>query len=195
MSPARTREYRGQKYLDVRIGDEKRRLPIVAAGKDVWIASDAELVLGDVQFIQTCAGLLVKRIGDLRVELIITAEAKSIPLAYAVATLLGHERFIIVRKSVKGYMKEFLEEEVKSITTREKQKLILSDEDRRSIERKRVCILDDVVSTGKTLVALERLIARAKGIVACKCAIWREGPWYKGKDLICLDTLPIFIKR
>ncbi len=128
-------------------------------------------------------------------ELIITAEAKSIPLAYAVATLLGHEKFIVVRKSVKGYMKEFLEEEVKSITTREKQKLILSEEDSRSVEKRRVCILDDVVSTGKTLVALERLIAKANGIVVCKCAIWREGPWYKVEDLIYLDTLPVFVKR
>jgi adenine phosphoribosyltransferase len=88
-------------------------------------------------------------------------------------------------------MTDYLIEECSSITTKAKQVLILVKEDVDRVRGKRVCIIDDVVSTGGTITALERLIERAEGIIACKAAIWIEGPWYEG-DLIYLDELPVF---
>ncbi len=158
----------------------------------MWIASDAELVLGDVEFLTTAARLLSNKVKRRRSEVILTAEAKSIPLAYALAKRLGHERFIVARKSLKAYMGDHVAQKLKSITTKTDQELVLTREELAHLSGKRVCLLDDVVSTGGTLSALEVLVVEAGGKVACKAAVWKEGPWYKS-DLVYVGVLPVFV--
>ena len=92
-------------------------------------------------------------------------------------------------------MERFVEEPLRSITTEGSQRLVLPAADARLARGRRICILDDVVSTGETLEALSRLAARAGGRVTSKCAIWKEGPWYASHDLIYIGTLPVFMER
>ena len=190
----RVEVYRGQKDYPIEVGGVSRRLPIVQVDEGVWIASNAELVLGDVEFISAAAKLVSEKVSRFSPEIVVTAESKAIAFAYEVAKLLGHGKFVIARKSVKSYMRDYLVEEVRSITTSGKQFLVLPREEAERIRGRRVCVLDDVVSTGGTLRGLERLVERAGGKIACRAAIWIEGPWYRG-DLIYLDELPIFVRE
>ncbi|ACB07152.1 phosphoribosyltransferase [Candidatus Korarchaeum cryptofilum OPF8] len=187
----RVLEYRGQKSHTINIGGVVRELPVIQVSEDLWIASNADLILGDMEFIQAAAELMHDKVKRYDPEILVTPEAKAIAFAYELAKRLGHKRLVIARKSVKAYMTDYLIEECSSITTKAKQVLILVKEDVDRVRGKRVCIIDDVVSTGGTITALERLIERAEGIIACKAAIWIEGPWYEG-DLIYLDELPVF---
>lgn len=184
--------YSGQTNYKVKLDGTLRRLPVVPISDHIWIASDAELVLGDVEFLGTAARLLARKVKRRRVDVILTAEAKSIALAYELAKLLGHPRFIVARKSLKAYMGDYVAHKLKSITTKNDQELVLTREEAESLSGRRVCLLDDVVSTGGTLKALEALVAGAGGKVACRAAVWKEGPWYKS-DLIYVSALPIFV--
>jgi adenine phosphoribosyltransferase len=185
-------KYRGQKSHIINIGGITRELPVVQVSEGLWIASNADLILGDVEFIQVAAELIYNKVKQYNPEILVTPEAKAIAFAYELAKRLGHRRLVIARKSVKAYMTEYLIEKCSSITTKAKQILVLVKEDADRIRDMRVCIIDDVVSTGETMTALERLVKKAGGIVVCKAAIWIEGPWYKG-DLIYLDELPVFM--
>lgn len=154
------------------------------------------LVLGDVEFIGRAGREVAKVVRQYDPDIIVTAEAKAIAMTYEAARNLGHGRFVIVRKSVKGYMKGYIAERVKSITTKEPQTLVLTGEDAEFIRGgRRVCLFDDVVSTGSTMRTLERLVNRVGGEVICKACIWREGPWYTSNDLIFFDYLPIYVSR
>jgi adenine phosphoribosyltransferase len=170
----------------------------------MWIASDAALILGDAEFISKAAELLAKKVRKKHTDVVLTAEAKSIALAYELSRRLGHERFRVARKSLKAYMGDHISQKLKSITTSSEQELVLTRDEVTCLAGKKVCILDDVVSTGGTLKALstggtlkalEVLVANAGGTVACKAAIWKEGPWYKGSDLVYVDTLPVFVDQ
>ncbi len=183
-------------FHEVEVFGLRRSLPIVPIGFGLWIASDAGLVLGDVEFIGKASHEVARVVRQYDPDVIVTAEAKAIAMAYEVAKNLGHGRFVIVRKSVKGYMRGYITENVKSITTREPQTLVLTNEDAEFIRGKRVCLFDDVVSTGNTMGgALERLVNRVGGEVVCKACIWREGPWYTSNDLVFFDYLPIYVSR
>jgi len=190
----RVLEYVGQEKYTIKIGGLVRELPIIQVSNNVWIASNADLILGDIEFIQTVADLLSDRIKMFNPEIIVTPEAKAIAFAYEVAKKIGHKKMVIARKSVKAYMRDYLLEECSSITTKGSQVLIFVKEDVEKIKNKKVCILDDVVSTGGTITALERLVKKSGGEVVSKAAIWIEGPWYTG-ELIYLDELPVFVKK
>jgi adenine phosphoribosyltransferase len=187
--------YSGEKSYRVKLQGLDRELPLVKVSTHMWIASDAALILGDAEFISKAAELLAKKVRKEHTDVVLTAEAKSIALAYELSRLLGHERFIVARKSLKAYMGDHISQKLKSITTSSEQELVLTREEVKCLAGKKVCLLDDVVSTGGTLKALEVLVASAGGTVACKAAIWREGPWYKGSDLVCVGTLPVFVDR
>jgi len=184
--------YTGQEYYRTWIGGVFRDLPLIQVDEGLWIASNGGVILGDIEFISCAAEALAERLEPLNPELIVTPEAKAIALAYEVAKNLGHRRMIVARKSVKAYMKDCLIEAVKSITTRGRQVIVLTRDDAELVKGRRICLLDDVVSTGGTINALEKLVERAGGDVACRAAIWIEGPWYRG-DLIYLGELPIFV--
>jgi len=187
--------YKGQKSYKINLFGLTRELPLVQVDNGIWIASDAELVLGDTEFIEKAAINIARLIQPYDPEVLVTPEAKSIAFAYEVSKRLGHKRFVIARKSIKAYMKDYLVEIVKSITTKGEQKLVLTREDAEYIRGKRVCIVDDVVSTGGTILALRKLVSRAGGKIVCEAAIWKEGFWYKGSNLIFVDTLPVFVSK
>ncbi len=139
-------------FHEVEVFGLRRSLPIVPIGPGLWIASDAGLVLSDVEFIGRAGREVARVVKRYDPSVIVTAEAKAIAMAYEAARSLSHGRFVVVRKSVKGYMRSYITENVKSITTREPQTLVLTSEDAEFIRGgKRVCLFDDVVSTGGTM--------------------------------------------
>ena len=137
--------------------------------------------------------MLSRRLRSRHIEAVLTAEAKSIALAYELSRRLGLERFVVARKSLKAYMGEHLSQKLRSVTTKGEQELILSEDEIRYLSGKRTCLLDDVVSTGGTLDALEKLARDAGCIVVCKASVWKEGPWFEARDLVFLDVLPVFV--
>ncbi len=187
--------YEGQKTYTTKVFGLVRDLPIIPIDKGMWIASDAELVLGDVEFISRAGEEIAEYIRSFKPDYLVVAEAKSIAIAYEITKQLNHKRFIVARKNIKKYMRNYIVEQVRSITTREQQILVLTDEDIKLINKKKVCIFDDVVSTGGTINALERLVRRGGGEIVCKVCIWREGPWYRTADLKYFDILPIFVSK
>ena len=127
-------------------------------------------------------------------DILITAESKGIPLVYEMARQLGENKYLIARKAPKLYMKDPHAVEVQSITTAKKQTLYIDRDDIDSMKGKRVVIVDDVISTGESLFAVEKLVKQAGGIVAGKMAILAEGDAIDREDIIYLEKLPLFDK-
>lgn len=125
-------------------------------------------------------------------EVLLTAESKSLPLTYEVAKNLGHANVAVARKSEKTYMRDPAKVGVKSITTSADQKLVLDKRNQKILEGKKVCLFDDVVSTGGTMKSLEKLAEKVGADVVCKASVWKEGKEYEG-DLIYLEELPVFL--
>lgn len=169
----------------------KRELPLIPIDEDMAYASF--VILGEVELVCRSAEELSKNIEGI--DYIVTAEAKGIPLAYEISRLLGLPEYIVIRKSVKTYMKEPLCEVVRSITTKGSQHLYLDEEDAEKIKGKTICIVDDVISTGESLRAIEKLMARAGANTKYKIAILAEGDAAKREDILFLDKLPLFQKN
>ena len=165
-----------------------RELPIIKLSYDLSIASF--VILGDTEIVRKTAPIIAKKLPE--VDLIVTAEAKGIPLAYEISKVLNLNEYVVARKSVKAYMEEPIEVEVNSITTTNSQKLYLNNKDAKKIKGKRVALVDDVISTGQSLKALERLVEKAGGKVLAKAAILAEGDAKDRKDIIFLEALPTF---
>ena len=165
-----------------------RELPIIKLSYDLSIASF--VILGDTEIVRKTAPIIAKKLPE--VDLIVTAEAKGIPLAYEISKVLNLNEYVVARKSVKAYMEESIEVEVNSITTTNSQKLYLNNRDAKKIKGKRVALVDDVISTGQSLKALERLVEKAGGKVLAKAAILAEGDAKDRKDIIFLEALPTF---
>lgn len=165
-----------------------RELPIMQVAPGLSIASF--VILGDCEIVVKAAPLLVEKLP--RVDVLVTAEAKGIPLVHEIARLLGHERYIVARKSVKPYMDAPLVDEVESITTQKKQTLCLDGNDALALAGKRVAIIDDVISTGESIGAVERLIEKAGGSVVARAAILAEGDAARRQDILFLEELPLF---
>ena len=165
-----------------------RELPIIKLSYDLSIASF--VILGDTEIVRKTAPIIAKKLPE--VDFIVTAEAKGIPLAYEISKVLNLNEYVVARKSVKAYMEEPIEVEVNSITTTNSQKLYLNNRDAKKIKGKRIALVDDVISTGQSLKALERLVEKAGGKVLAKAAILAEGDAKDRKDIIFLEALPIF---
>ncbi len=176
------------KTYTVNIQGLARTLPILRLTPELSIASF--VILGDCEVVVHCAPLIVKRLPP--VDVLITAEAKGIPLVHEIARLMGHPRYLVARKSVKPYMDAPLVDEVESITTQKKQTLCLDGHDAACVRGKRVAIIDDVISTGESISAVERLVEKAGGVVAARAAILAEGDACKRTDIIFLQELPLF---
>jgi len=166
----------------------KRDLPIVKIGENLSIASF--VILGDTELICASAPKIVDKLPD--VDVLVTAEAKGIPLTFEISRLLGMKSYIVIRKSIKPYMDTPIIDEVVSITTQKKQILCLDEQDAKAIKGKRVAIIDDVISTGESIQAIERLVIAAGGVVAAKAAILAEGDAAERDDIIFLEHLPLF---
>ena len=165
-----------------------RELPIIKLSYDLSIASF--VILGDTEIVRKTAPIIAKKLPE--VDFIVTAEAKGIPLAYEISRILNLNEYVVARKSIKAYMEEPIEVEINSITTTNSQKLYLNNQDAKKIKGKRVALVDDVISTGQSLKALERLVEKAGGKVLAKAAILAEGDAKDRKDIIFLEALPTF---
>ena len=148
-------------------------------------------ILGDTELVQACARELAKKLENTPCDILVTAEAKSIPLAYALAVEMK-KPYVIFRKSYKPYMGKALQTETLSITTGEPQTLILDEKDFDLIKDKNVVIVDDVISTGSTLQGMRLLTDKAGGKISAEVAIFTEGERAKWSDVISLGHLPVF---
>src|SRR5512135_1898538 len=148
-------------------------------------------ILGDTELVQACARALNKKLKDVKFDVIVTAEAKSIPLAYALS-VKSKKPYIILRKSYKPYMGAALIAETLSITTGEPQTLIMDEKDQDAVHGKRALIVDDVISTGSTLQGMRMIMEKAGAMVVAEAAILTEGERAKWRDIISLGHLPLF---
>ncbi|HHV78987.1 MAG TPA: adenine phosphoribosyltransferase [Firmicutes bacterium] len=181
--------YEGQTSYEITVCGLKRKLPVIQIAPDLWIASF--VMLGDAQLVNVCAGGLATKLAQYDFELMVGPEAKVVPLLQSLATLLGHRRYVVCRKSVKAYMQDPIVVEVRSITTKGVQTLVLDGPDVARVRGKRVAVVDDVVSTGGSIEAVDTLLRKAGAEIVCKAAVLKEGDEYQG-DLIYLGTLPVF---
>lgn len=166
----------------------KRDLPICRVTDELYIG--AFVIFGDVELTCACAAELLKIAPAY--DYIITAESKGIPLAYEMARQAGDAKWLLARKGAKLYMQNVFSVEVKSITTEKVQRLYLDGADAALMKDKRILIVDDVISTGESLRALEELVEQAGGNIVGRMAILAEGEAQDRKDIQYLEKLPVF---
>ena len=176
-----------QKYHEMTIAGLTRQLPICRINEHLSIA--AFVIFGDAELTVSAAAELLKKVPDF--DVIITAEAKGIPLGYELSRQSG-KKYFVARKYPKLYMVAPVSVEVTSITTDKKQVLYLDGPEMDYVCGKRVLIVDDVISTGESLGALETLVTRSGGEIVCRAAILAEGDAAKRDDICFLEELPLF---
>lgn len=174
-------------YYKLNVCGLERNLPIIQISDNLKIASF--VLLGDAELAEK-AGLELSEKVDA--DIILTAEAKGISLAHEIARNIGEKSFVVARKSEKAYMNDPINVEVNSITTKNTQKLFLDFKDVEKIKGKKIALVDDVISTGESMNALESLVEKAGGKVVQKLAILAEGDAADRDDIIFLEKLPIF---
>ena len=172
----------------LKVAGIERDLPLCPIGEDLYIG--AFIMFCDVELTERCSADLIAKAPEH--DVILTAESKGIPLAYEMCRISGKNRYILARKSVKLYMKDVVKCETQSITTAAKQTLYLDGEDAEFIKGKRVLIVDDVISTGGSLLSLENLVEQAGGITVGKMTVLAEGEAADRDDIIYLEKLPLF---
>ncbi|MBU4224952.1 MAG: adenine phosphoribosyltransferase [Chloroflexi bacterium] len=175
--------------FDIEIVGLKRSLPLfeVKPGLKIAILN----ILGDTELVQACAAALGKALKAVKFDVLVTAEAKSIPLAYALS-VETKKPYIVLRKAYKPYMGAALIAETFSITTGEPQTLIMDEKDQELIKGKRAVIVDDVISTGSTLQGMRMIMEKAGAEVVCEAAILTEGERARWEHIIALGHLPLF---
>ena len=166
----------------------QRDLPICKVTDDLYIAGF--VIFGDQELTVACARELLKKAPEY--DYLITAEAKGIPLGHEMARQSGAEKYFLARKAPKLYMTGVFESTVRSITTAKEQTLYLDTADAALMKGKRILIVDDVISTGESLTALEKLVEKAGGIIAGRMAVLAEGDAQDRPDIIYLEKLPLF---
>ncbi|MGI6125221.1 MAG: phosphoribosyltransferase family protein [Acetivibrionales bacterium] len=179
------------KYYEIQIAGLKRKLPLCPISNDLYIG--AFILFGDVELTVTCAKELLKKAPEY--DVMITAESKGIPLVYEMTKQAGLNKYLLARKSAKLYMKDVVKVEVQSITTEKRQMLFIDRNDAEYMKGKRVLIVDDVISTGESVKAVEKLVQDSGGIVAGRMTILAEGDANKRDDIIYLEHLPLFDKN
>ena len=165
-----------------------RDLPLCRVNDSLYIG--AFVIFGDVELTVNCARELLKKAPEY--DVLITAESKGIPLGYEMARQSGENRYLIARKAPKLYMKNVFSVTVNSITTEKQQILCIDQDDADYMKGKRVLIVDDVISTGESLHAVEELVNEAGGNIVGKMAILAEGDAQTRTDIIYLEKLPLF---
>lgn len=177
-------------YYKMNIAGCERALPLCPISDTLNIG--AFVIFGDPELTTACAQALNARAPEH--DVMITAESKGIPLICEMARLQGNKRYVLARKGEKLYMRDVLKVEVRSITTDHVQHLYLDGNDAAYMKGKRVVIVDDVISTGESLHALEELVKQAGGEIVGRMTILAEGDATERKDLIYLEKLPLFDK-
>ncbi len=148
-------------------------------------------ILGDYKLVEACAQALKKKLDSIDFDILVTAEAKSIPIAHALA-VATEKPYVILRKVYKPYMGDALKSQTLSITTREPQTLYLDEKDHDLIRNKKVIILDDVISTGSTLQGMHMILEKAGATIVAEAAILTEGERAKWANIISLGHIPVF---
>ncbi len=173
---------------EMEIAGLKRSLPLCRVSDELYIG--AFIMFGDVEITVACAKALLSRAPEF--DVMVTAEAKGIPLICEMARQAGTNKYIVARKGPKLYMKDIVSVEVNSITTDHVQKLNIDSEDAAFMKGKRVLIVDDVISTGESLAALEKLVNHVGGNIVGRMAVLAEGGAAERDDIIYLEKLPLF---
>ena len=181
-------ENRMKKTYHMTIAGCERDLPLCKASDTMMIG--AFVIFGDVELTIACARELLKKAPEF--DYMVAPEAKSIPLIHEMARQSGRNDYMLVRKAKKLYMDGVFETEVRSITTEHVQKLYMDGADAKKLRGKRVLIMDDVISTGESLAAVEKLVSQAGGQVVGRMAILAEGAAAARDDIIFLEKLPLF---
>ena len=173
---------------EIDIAGLKRQLPICKVTDDLYIG--AFVMFGDVELTVHCAKELLARAPEY--DYLLAPEAKAIPLIYEMARQSGKNKYFVARKHAKAYMTGIFEVNVRSITTDAEQKLIIDSEDAALIRGKRILLVDDVISTGESVRAVEKLAEAAGGTVVGRVTPLAEGEAYYREDIIALAQLPLF---
>ena len=180
--------FMGEVYK-INIAGLDRELPICPLNEHMDIAGF--VLFGDVELTEKIAEALIEKCPQH--DVIVTAESKGIPLAYEMARV-GCRNYVVARKGIKAYMTNPIHVDVKSITTEHVQRLYLSQEDCENLRGKRILIVDDVISTGESLQAIEELLHRIGGDVVGKACVLAEGEAKDRDDILFLESLPLFFK-
>ncbi len=175
-------------FHEMKIAGLKRQLPLCKVTEELYIA--AFIMFGDVEITEASAKALLEKAPEF--DVLITAEAKGIPLCYEMARQAGKNEYVIARKGPKLYMENVLYTEVDSITTDHVQTLCIGDREVSMLKGKRVLIVDDVISTGESLRSIENLVERAGGNIVGRMAVLAEGDATVRTDITYLETLPVF---
>lgn len=178
-----------EEFYTLKIAGLERQLKRFPVSDKLDIA--AFILFGDVELTEACAKALLEKAPEF--DYIVTPEAKSIPLAYEMSRLSG-KKYIVVRKGVKVYMDNPVSYTETSITTQKEQTLYLGHEDGDLLNGKRVLIVDDVISTGESLKAVEGIVKAFDGNIVASCAPLAEGDAAERDDIIFLEPLPLFFK-
>ncbi len=173
------------------IAGVERNLPLCPISDELMIG--AFVIFGDPELTTACAKALLDRAPEY--DYLLTAEAKGIPIVHEMARLAGNQKYFLARKAPKLYMTGVFEACVRSITTAKEQKLYLDTADAELMKGKKILIVDDVISTGESLHAIEQLVNMAGGEICGRMAILAEGDATKRDDLIYLEKLPLFDKN
>ena len=177
-------------HYELNICGISRSLKKVQVTPNLVIASF--VMLGDTELIERCADALHEKMKNMeKIDMLVCPEAKGIPLTHALAVRFGVD-YVVARKSIKGYMENPITAEVKSITTTEKQIIVIDEIDAAKLKGKKVCVVDDVVSTGGSLRSVEDVLAKTGCTVISKVAVLLEEGGYSGDDLVYLEKLPVF---
>ena len=180
-----------QLHYKMNIAGIDRALPLCPLNDELMIG--AFVIFGDPELTTACAQALLDRAPEY--DYMISAEAKGIPLVHEMARLAENQKYFLARKAPKLYMSGVFEVEVRSITTAKQQKLYLDGADAELMKGKRILIVDDVISTGESLHALEELVRQAGGEICGRMAILAEGDAQSREDLIYLEPLPLFDRK
>lgn len=151
-------------------------------------------ILGDTELVNAAAQALAEKIAERNPDVLVTAEAKSIPLAHAMSVVMDNMPYVVLRKSHKPYMGDSLKSETLSITTGKPQTLYLDEKDRELIKGKRVVIIDDVISTGSTLQGMRLIMQKAEANIVVETAILTEGDRAQWHDIVALGHLPVWVE-
>lgn len=166
----------------------ERSLPLCKVTDDLYIAGF--IMFNDVEITTACAKALLAQAPEF--DVIVTAESKGIPLAFEMARQAGNCPYIVARKGAKLYMQDIVSVSVNSITTDHIQTLCVGKDERDVIEGKKVLIVDDVISTGESLAAIERLVEAVGGDIVAKMTVLAEGEAADRDDIVYLEYLPLF---
>ncbi len=177
-----------KEYYSLDVAGVKRDLKLFPVSETLSIA--AFILFGDVELTCAVAGELIKKIPEH--DILLTAEAKSIPLIHEMARQLGENEYVIARKGEKVYMEDIVKVTVNSITTQREQMLCIGKKEADLIRGKRVVIVDDVISTGDSLKAMEKLVDAVGGKIVAKMAVLAEGDAINRDDITVLAPLPLF---